>query len=254
MGERGEGKWQEISWDEAFDICETRMREIADKWGPESMVFSQGTGRDAGGAVSLLAYSYGSPNWTMFGLSGHSCFTPQLSAGYVTQGEFTFPDAAQFFPERYESPDYVSPKCTVVWGCSVNRGCVNHYWSDHWFIDLMRQGAKVIVIDPRETWMATRADLFLQIRPGTDNALALAMLNVVVTEDLVDHAFIDEWCHGYDQAGRAGGTVHAGVGGAHHLDTGGEDPAGRPDVRETAPPASRSAVRWRAFPKATRPS
>ena len=63
----------------------------------------------------------------------------------------------------------------------------------------MRRGSKVIVIDPRETWIATRADLFLQIRPGTDNALALAMLNVVVSEDLVDRAIIDKWCHGYDQ-------------------------------------------------------
>jgi anaerobic selenocysteine-containing dehydrogenase len=199
VGERGEGKWQQISWDEAFDICESQMREIAGKWGPESIIFSQGTGRDVGGAISLLAYAYGSPNWTMWGLSGHSCFTPQLSAGYVTQGDFTLPDAAQFFPERYESPHYVPAKCTVVWGCSVARGCVNHYWSDHWFIDLMRRGAKVIVIDPRETWIATRADLFLQIRPGTDNALALAMLNVVVTEDLIDRAFINKWCHGYDQ-------------------------------------------------------
>ena len=87
--------------------------------------------------------------------------------------------------------------CTVVWGSSAIRGRVDHYWSDHWFIDLMRQGAKVIVIDPRETWIATRADLFLQLRPGSDNALALAMLDVVCEEDLVDHDFVDTWCHGY---------------------------------------------------------
>ena len=69
-GERGEGKWQRVSWEEAFDICESRLREIASKHGPESVIFSQGTGRDVGGMLSLLAYAYGSPNWTMWGLSG----------------------------------------------------------------------------------------------------------------------------------------------------------------------------------------
>jgi len=199
VGERGEGKWQEISWDEAFEICETRLGEIAKKWGAESMIFSQGTGRDCGGPLSFLAYSYGSPNWCMLGLSGHACFTPQLSAGFCVQGDFTFPDAAQFFPDRFDNPEYKDNKCAVVWGSSVGRGCVNHYWSDHWFIEHMRRGSKLIVIDPRETWIATRADLFLQIRPGTDNALALAMMNAVCEEDLVDREFIDKWCHGYDK-------------------------------------------------------
>jgi anaerobic selenocysteine-containing dehydrogenase len=199
VGERGEGKWQEISWDEAFDICESRLTEIAQKWGPESVVFSQGTGRDVGGPMTLLAYAYGSPNWCMWGLSGHSCFTPMLAAGYMIQGDFTFPDAAQFLEERYDDPEYVTPELAVVWGASVIRACVDHYWTDHWFIDLMRRGTKLLVIDPRETWIATRADLYLQIRPGTDGALALAFLNVVVNEGLVDKEFIAKWCHGYDQ-------------------------------------------------------
>ena len=199
VGERGEGKWQEITWDEAFEICESRLGDIAKKWGAESMIFSQGTGRDCGGPLSFLAYSFGSPNWCMLGLSGHACFTPQLSAGFCIQGDFTFPDAAQFFPDRFDNPEYRDNKCNVVWGCSVGRGCVNHYWSDHWFIEHMRRGSKIIVIDPRETWIATRADLFLQIRPGTDNALALAMMNVVCEEGLVDREFINKWCHGYDE-------------------------------------------------------
>ena len=199
IGERGEGKWQAISWEEAFVICETRLREIAEKWGPESVIFSQGTGRDVGGPIVMLAYAYGSPNWTMWGLSGHSCFTPRLAAGYVIQGDFTFPDYSQFLPDRYEDPAYVPPKCLVMWGRSLGRGCADHYTADHWVIDVLRRGAKLVVVDPRETWIATRADLFLKIRPGTDNALALALLNVLVTEDLVDRAFIDEWCSGYDQ-------------------------------------------------------
>ena len=199
VGERGEGKWQQISWDEAFDICEKRLREIAEKYGPESVIFSQGTGRDVGGMLSLLAYAYGSPNWTMWGLSGHSCFTPQLAAGYVTQGDFTFPDAAQFLPDRYNDPEWVVPKVAISWGCTLNRGCVNHYWSGHWFTDMMQRGTRLIVIDPRCTWEASRAELWLQPRPGTDGALALAFLNVVINESLYDKKFVDKWCHGFDK-------------------------------------------------------
>jgi len=199
VGNRGEDKWERISWDEAFDICEMRMKEIAHKYGPESLIFTQGTGRDVGGMMSFLAYAYGSPNWTMLGLSGHSCFTPQLAAGYVTQGDFTFPDAAQFLPDRYDDPEWVRPEIAISWGATLNRGCVDHYWSGHWFHDLMRRGTKLIVIDPRCTWEATRAELWLQPRPGTDGALALAFLNVVINEGLVDKEFIDKWCHGYDK-------------------------------------------------------
>jgi anaerobic selenocysteine-containing dehydrogenase len=198
-GARGEGKWQEISWDEAFSTCEMRMRELASKYGPECMLFSQGTGRDVGGALSFLAYSYGSPNWCQLGLSGHSCFTPQLAAGYVTQGDFSFPDAAQFLPDRYDDPEWVAPKCVISWGSTLNKGCVDHYWTGHWFLDQMRRGAKLMVIDPRCTWEASRATLWLQSRPGTDGALALAFLNVVINENLYDKEFVGQWCYGFDQ-------------------------------------------------------
>ncbi|MDP2917488.1 MAG: molybdopterin-dependent oxidoreductase, partial [Dehalococcoidia bacterium] len=109
VGERGEGKWERISWDEALDTCEKRMKELAAKYGPESMLFAQGTGRDVGGMISMLAFAYGSPNWCMLGLSGHSCFTPSLAAEYITEGDFAFPDCAQFFPLRYEDPEWVPP-------------------------------------------------------------------------------------------------------------------------------------------------
>ena len=59
VGERGQGKWQRISWDEAFDLIEKKMKEIRQKHGAESMIFLQGTGRDIGGWLSMLAYAYG---------------------------------------------------------------------------------------------------------------------------------------------------------------------------------------------------
>ena len=69
IGERGEGKWQEISWDEAFNLIETKMKKIRQDYGPESFIFSVGTGRDIGPWMCMLAYAYGSPN-VMFSLSG----------------------------------------------------------------------------------------------------------------------------------------------------------------------------------------
>ncbi|HTY81839.1 MAG TPA: molybdopterin-dependent oxidoreductase, partial [Dehalococcoidales bacterium] len=107
-GERGEGKWKRISWDEAYDTCVTRMQELKKKYGAESMVFAQGTGRDAGGPILFLAYAYGSPNWTLYGLSGLACFTPRLAAMHMVSGDAFFPDTAQFFPKRYHDPEFTA--------------------------------------------------------------------------------------------------------------------------------------------------
>ena len=200
VGERGEGKWQRIGWDEAFDTCEHRMREIRDKYGAESVVFGQGTGRDAGGFIIFLAYAYGSPNWTLFGLSGISCFTPRLAAMHAVMGDFTFPDASQFSPLRYEDPEWVAPEVLVSWARNLQGSqCTDHYFSGHWVIDMMKRGTKLIVIDPVCSWEASRAELWLQIRPGTDGALALAMLNVIINENLYDKDFVEKWTHGFDE-------------------------------------------------------
>lgn len=200
VGERGEGKWQRISWNEAFDICETRMNEIKAKYGAESMIFGQGTGRDAGGPILLLAYAYGSPNWLLFGLSGHACFTPRLAAMHMVEGDITFPDAGQFFPLRYDDPDWKPPKLMINWARGVTGSqCTDHYYTGHWVVDMMRRGTRLIVIDPRCTWVASRADLWLRLRPGTDGALALGMLNVIINEGLYDKEFVDKWTYGFDE-------------------------------------------------------
>ncbi len=199
-GERGEDKWQRISWDEALDICVDRMSAIRDKFGAESIIFGQGTGRDAGGPIIFLAYAYGSPNWTLFGLSGISCFTPRLAAMHTVMGDATFPDAAQFMPKRYNDPEYKTPKCLVSWARNLQGSqCTDHYETGHWFVDLMKKGAKLIVIDPVCSWEASRADIWLQIRPGTDGALALGMINVIISENLYDKEFVEKWTHGFLQ-------------------------------------------------------
>jgi anaerobic selenocysteine-containing dehydrogenase len=200
VGERGEGKWQRISWDEAYDTCEKRLREIRDKYGAESIVFGQGTGRDSGGPILFLAYAYGSPNWTLFGLSGIACFTPRLAAMHTVSGDATFPDAGQFFPKRYNDPEWVAPKVLISWARNLRGSqCTDHYFSGHWVVDMMKRGTKLIVIDPVFSWEASRAELWLQLRPGTDGALALGLLNVIINEKLYDKKFVEQWTHGFDK-------------------------------------------------------
>ena len=63
----------------------------------------------------------------------------------------------------------------------------------------MKRGSQLVVIDPRVTWLASRAKIHLQNRPGTDGAIALGMLNVIISEDLYDKEFVHKWCYGFKE-------------------------------------------------------
>ncbi len=86
------------------------------------MIFHQGTGRDIGGWISMLAYAYGSPNW-MFGLSGISCYTPRLMMMSITQGDFAVVDASQWHEKRYDDPGYQIPETVTIWGQNLPATC-----------------------------------------------------------------------------------------------------------------------------------
>jgi anaerobic selenocysteine-containing dehydrogenase len=198
IGKRGQGNFQPISWDEAFDICETRLRDIRENHGAESVLFCQGTGRDIGGPLSFLAYSYGSPNWAQLGLSGHSCFTPRLGAMKATIGDNAVVDCAQFSVERYDDPEWQTPEVILVWGQNPPATCPDAFYG-HWIVDCMQLGSKIVSIDPRHTWLSSRSEHHLQIRPGTDGALALGMLNVIISEEIYDHEFVENWVSGFEE-------------------------------------------------------
>lgn len=196
VGERGEGQFEPIGWNEAFDLCERRLRAIRDAHGPESVIFVQGTGRDIGGPMTLLAYSFGSPNWVQLGLSGHSCYTPRLAAMKAMTGEFVVADCSQFLERRYDDPQWTPPKVIMTWGQNPTNGCPDGFFG-HWVVDCMKRGSKIIAVDPRNTWITGRAAHHLQVRPGADGALALGMLHVIINEGLYDKAFVDTWVHGF---------------------------------------------------------
>ena len=131
-------------------------------------------------------------------MSGQSCSSPRVAGCFSTSGSFWVGDYAQQFPDRYDNPQWEQPDLIVIWG---NNPVVSN--SDglygHWVVDCMKRGTKAIVIDPRLTWLASRAELFLQIRPGTDGALALGMANYLVENDLYDREFVDLWCYGFEE-------------------------------------------------------
>jgi anaerobic selenocysteine-containing dehydrogenase len=198
VGEKGKNHWQRISWDEAYDTIETKFNEIKQKYGAESVLFAQGTGRDIAAYIDRLSSSFGSPNHTCLGLTGNACYLPRTAQLFITQGSFAVADCAQYFPDRYDNPNYKVPETMVIWGNNPLVSNPDGFFG-HWVVDLMKKGTKLIVIDPRLTWLASRADLWLQIRPGTDAALALGMANVIINEELYDKEFVDKWTYGFDQ-------------------------------------------------------
>jgi len=198
VGERGEGKWERISWEEAYDTIEKKLKDIREKHGAESVIFCQGTGRDIGGPITFLMYAYGSPNWVQVGLAGHACYTPRLGAMFVTQGCYSVCDTSQFLEKRFDDPEWTPPKYIIIWAQNPRTGCFDGFYG-HWIVDCMKRGSKLIVVDPRVTWFASRADVHLQLRPGTDGALALGMLNVIINEGLYDKEFVEKWTYGFEE-------------------------------------------------------
>lgn len=196
--DRGKDAWKEISWDEALDLIEEKVNWIKEKWGPESILVMQGTGREA----TLYAPAFGpavlgTPN-DGFTMSGYSCYGPRCAvADFILGAGYPELDYAAFFPDRYDDPRYKVPEYIMVWGKNPLYSNPDGFFG-HSIIDLKKRGSRFIVVDPRVTWLATRADYHLQLRPGTDAAVGLGLLNVIINEDLYDHDFVEKWCFGFD--------------------------------------------------------
>jgi anaerobic selenocysteine-containing dehydrogenase len=179
---KGEKGWKRISWDEALDAISERFRGVIQEHGPESIVIGQGTGRDYESFLYRFANLLGTPNVLT---AGHMCYVSRVGATLITCGNLPVCD--------YEG----NPRCVVVWANNPLWTNPDEYKGvDFW--NAYRRGSKLIVVDPREGFLAKRADLWLQLRPGTDAALALGFLNVIVEEGLYDKEFVEEYVHGWD--------------------------------------------------------
>ena len=197
--DRGKNKWERITWDEAYDTIAEKVKYFKDKYGAESILVMGGTGREGGPMLPAYAHAcLGTPN-ACYTQSGYSCYIPRVAGTTYVMGA-TYPemDYAGGLPGRYDDPMFKLPELIVFWGKeplpSNGDGLFGHA-----AIDMMRRGSKLMSIDPRVNWVSTRADWHLRLRPGTDAALGMAMLNVIIEEDLYDHDFVDKWCYGFEQ-------------------------------------------------------
>ncbi len=186
-GERGEGKWEKISWDEALDTIAGRMKQNTENHGAPSILICQGTGRGYNRYTMRFARSIGTPN---LGFPAHFCFAPKMAAFGITVGGRLFCD--------YHGWGGAFPKTQISWGKQLEITNADGEMGV-WFLDSLEKCKNLILIDPRATRIAGRANLWLRIRPGTDAALALGMLNVIINEELYDKKFVENWTSGFNQ-------------------------------------------------------
>jgi len=186
VGERGDGAFVRISWDEALDTIAGNLQKIKAEYGAESVVFWISYTKEPRPYFHRLVHAFGSPNYCT---ESSNCFSATWLAAVLTYG--------QDYGFLYEQSTLIDPasKCKLIWGSSVENS-VPRVWKDH--LEARQKGLKLIVVDPRRTSIASMADIHLQLRPGTDGALALGLMNVIINEQLYDKEFVEKWTVGFD--------------------------------------------------------
>ncbi len=199
IGARGEGRFERISWDQAYDEILAGIHRIAGQYGPEALAVYTGRGNFEYGlnetfapsgtiesSANAVLFPFGSPNTSGVG-----------SLCYVSYGMFAsracFGEYLRDMEEDFQNADLI-----LIWG--GNPATDSPPTNLPKLRDAARKGARVVVIDHRrsKSARALRCE-WIGIRPGTDGALALAMIHVLIHEDLVDHKFIEDWTYGFPE-------------------------------------------------------
>lgn len=199
--DRGKNTWRQITWDEAYNLIEDRVRGIWDTYGAESIFTLTGTGRES----TLYAPVYGPAvlktcnGASTYAFSGQACYGPRATvANYLLGAGVPEIDWAQYYEDRYDHPGWECPKYLIIWGKDPLYSSPDGFFG-HSIIDLMKRGSKIITIDPRLTWLSSRAEYHLRLRPGTDAAVGMGLLRVIIEEGLYDREFVKKWCFGFDE-------------------------------------------------------
>ena len=184
-GERGEGKFQEVSWEQALDLIAQELNKIKERSGPEALAVF---GHNAGDWwwADHFAQAWGTPNAAK--PSSALCVSPREEAAELT---FGFPIGG------YEPVDWANLETVVLIGTHIGEDARNTKMQD--LAELHGRGGQIIVVDPRFSSAATKADHWLPIKPGTDTALLLAWMHVFIDEDIYNHRFIENWTTGFEQ-------------------------------------------------------
>ena len=175
--------WETIGWDEALETIAGKLRQIADESGPESVVFgsaspSTSATSDSVDWIMRLRRAFGSPN---FIASMELCGWGRYMASMYTFGA---PVPGVFMP------DLENAGCILYWGYNPSVSRLVHATAT---VDALNRGARLVFVDPRRTGLATKADHWLQVRPGTDAALALGLIHVMLEQGWYDDDFVRRW-------------------------------------------------------------
>lgn len=195
-GERGEGKWRRATWDEALARIAAKMQEIKATHGAEAVAFARGVGMNNQHIIGRVANLFGTPNLASI---SYVCYATRVAVCSATA-------TGKFATKTWDTvavPDFFSPsRCIVEWGSQKRTS------NDHGLIgfgpmtEALRHGPAHIVIDPRKPSSAGPVDLWLPLRPGSDAAMALGWLNLIIEEELYDKPFVERYCHGFDELRR----------------------------------------------------
>jgi anaerobic selenocysteine-containing dehydrogenase len=184
VGAKGEGRFERITWDEALDTIAARLGKIADEFGPEA----------------ILPYSYGGTLGMLNGAGMDRRFFHRLGASRLdrticaTAGGAGL-TAANGFRYATEPEQFRLSKLIIAWGANIH-GANIHLWP--FIVEARRNGAKLVVIDPIRTRTAALADRHLAINPGSDLALALGLMHVIIGEKLYDADYVNRYTNGFD--------------------------------------------------------
>ena len=184
VGERGEGEFKRIGWEQALDIIYEKLKDLKEQYGPESVLYYN---RFANlGVVKNCAYGF----WYQFGgftsAYGGLCDAAAQEAIDLTYGEI----------KQNKISDLENSKLIILWG--MNPACT-HINMMHYINKAVDKGAKLITIDIRENESGAKSHLYLNPRPGTDGCLALGIGNQLVENELIDHNFINQHTFGFDE-------------------------------------------------------
>jgi anaerobic selenocysteine-containing dehydrogenase len=175
--------WQRVSWDEALDDIARRLLELRASSGAQAMALGKGTKSgtsvdDAERWLGRFLYLYGSPNWVS---TTHVC-------NWHRDTGFSFT-----FGANLPTPDLAHSKTFLLWGHNPSSTSLI---LAHDIVEARSRGMHTIVVDPRRIGIGANADLLLQPRPGTDGALALALIHCLMEESWFDAAFARQWTNG----------------------------------------------------------
>ena len=183
IGPRGGGGFIRVSWDEALDDIATRLRLLIDAHGPWTVASAIGGPHAVYWPLHRFMSFIDSPN--NMGI-GPICWNPRIWMDTMTYG---WSVECDFRPDLTE--------CLMLWGTNPAESDNSLFWRN--IADYARNGGKLIVVDTRLSMTAAKATLWLAPFPGTDLVLAYALARVIIEEDLYDHDFVEEWCHGFDE-------------------------------------------------------